>query len=142
MLIEINGGPRLLDRRSCLLPLFLLFAAAPVISAQSSSNGSLGLFTDHVDIGTVLHPGSATFDPAQDIYTVTGSGDNTWFKSDDLQYVSKKVDEPDVTLSSEIRFPETGGNAHRKAMLMIRQSLDSDSPYVDIARHGDGLTSL
>src|ERR1700733_13631386 len=27
-------------------------------------------------------------------------------------------------------------------MLMIRQSLDSDSPYVDIARHGDGLTSL
>jgi TolB protein len=132
----------LLDRRSCLLPLILLFAAAPVLSAQSSSNVPLGLFTDHVDIGTVLHAGSAAFDPAQDIYMVTGSGDNTWFKSDDLQYVSKKVDEPDVTLSSEIRFPETGGNAHRKAMLMIRQSLDSDSPYVDIARHGDGLTSL
>ncbi len=78
----------------------------------------------------------------QGTYTVTGSGDNTWFKSDDLQYVWKKVEDPNVTLSSEIRFPETGGNAHRKAMLMIRQSLDPDSPYVDIARHGDGLTSL
>ena len=131
----------MLDPRSCLLPLTLLFAA-PNLSAQSLSTGPLGLFTDHSDIGTILHPGFAAFDPAQGTYTVTGSGDNTWFKSDDLQYVWKKVEDPNVTLSSEIRFPETGGNAHRKAMLMIRQSLDPDSPYVDIARHGDGLTSL
>jgi TolB protein len=27
-------------------------------------------------------------------------------------------------------------------VLMIRQSLDADSAYVDVARHGDGLTSL
>jgi len=31
---------------------------------------------------------------------------------------------------------------HRKACLMIRQSLDADSAYVDVAVHGDGLTSL
>jgi TolB protein len=132
----------LIDRRSYLLAVTLLFPATPILLAQSSGTESLALFTDHSDIGTVLHPGSAAFDPAQGSYTVTGSGDNTWFKSDDLQYVWKKVDDSDVTLSSEIRFPETGGNAHRKAMLMIRQSLDPDSAYVDIARHGDGLTSL
>src|ERR1019366_1789554 len=32
--------------------------------------------------------------------------------------------------------------AHRKAALMLRQSLDPHSVYVDAARHGDGLTSL
>ena len=31
---------------------------------------------------------------------------------------------------------------HRKAVLMIRQSLDADSPYADVALHGEGLTSL
>src|SRR5262249_7251027 len=35
-----------------------------------------------------------------------------------------------------------GKNAHRKACLLIRQSLDADAAYVDVAVHGDGLTSL
>src|SRR6202044_1575316 len=39
-------------------------------------------------------------------------------------------------------FLGTTGNNHRKAVLMIRQSLDGNSKSVDIARHGDGLTSL
>jgi dipeptidyl aminopeptidase/acylaminoacyl peptidase len=45
-------------------------------------------------------------------------------------------------LTADIVFPDTGGNPHRKAVLMIRQSLDPDSPYADVAQHGDGLTSL
>src|SRR5262249_19778203 len=48
----------------------------------------------------------------------------------------------DVALSADIKFLESTGNPHRKAVLMIRQSLDTDSPYVDIATHGVGLTSL
>ena len=36
----------------------------------------------------------------------------------------------------------TGGNAHRKGVLIIRQNLDADSAYADAALHGDGLTSL
>ncbi len=31
---------------------------------------------------------------------------------------------------------------HRKAALMIRQSLEPDAAYADVALHGDGLTSL
>ncbi|WP_263358075.1 TolB family protein [Acidicapsa ligni] len=123
----------------------LVFAIAPILSAQPAGTGTLGVFSDHSDIGTILHPGSAAFDSSQAAYTVTGSGDNTWFKADDLHYVWKKIDgsdSTDIMLSAEISFVGTGGDAHRKAMLMIRQSLDSGSPYVDIARHGDGLTSL
>jgi Tol biopolymer transport system component len=35
-----------------------------------------------------------------------------------------------------------GKNEHRKAVVMVRQSLDADSAYADVALHGNGLTSL
>src|SRR5262249_2022016 len=41
-----------------------------------------------------------------------------------------------------IRWLGAGKEPHRKACLIIRQSLDPDSAYVDAALHGDGLTSL
>ena len=50
--------------------------------------------------------------------------------------------EGDFVLSAGIQFAEPGGNPHRKGCLTIRQTLDADSPYLDIAVHGDGLTSL
>ena len=40
------------------------------------------------------------------------------------------------------RWVGSGGIPHRKACLLIRQSLDPDSPYADAVVHGDGLTSL
>jgi TolB protein len=41
-----------------------------------------------------------------------------------------------------VKFVGEGKVAHRKACLVIRQSLDPNSAYADIAIHGDGLTSL
>ena len=64
-----------------------------------------------------------------------------WFKTDSFHYVWKRV-EGDVALAADIRFPQAGGNNHRKAVLMIRQTLDPDSVYADAVLHGDGLTSL
>ncbi|HEX4649973.1 MAG TPA: hypothetical protein VH250_00585 [Granulicella sp.] len=113
--------------------------ACPVGSPAPSSN--LGIFQSDSDVGTVLHPGSAHFDPAHGTYTVTGSGANMWFGEDDFHYVWTKVS-GDVALTADIAFVGTGGNHHRKAVLMIRQSLDGGSKAVDIAEHGDGLTSL
>jgi hypothetical protein len=48
----------------------------------------------------------------------------------------------DLSISANVRWPKSGGNPHRKACLIIRQSLDTDSPYVDVAQHGVGLTAL
>ncbi len=89
----------------------------------------------------MLHPGSAEFDAAKKTYTVKGSGENMWFGTDAFEFVWKRVS-GDVDLTASIQFPEKGGNAHRKGVLMVRQSLDADSPYADVALHGDGLTSL
>jgi TolB protein len=101
----------------------------------------VGVFNGNSDVGEVSHAGSAKYDGATRAYTVSGSGENMWFAADAFQFVWKKVS-GDVTLTADIAFPVQGGNAHRKAVLMIRQSLDADSAYVDAALHGDGLTSL
>jgi hypothetical protein len=85
--------------------------------------------------------GSAQYDSAQHAYTLTGSGENIWFTADAFQFAWKQVS-GDIALSADIDFPEKGGNPHRKAVLMIRQNLDPDSPYADAALHGDGLASL
>ncbi len=110
-------------------------------SILAQPNDSIGLFEGHEDVGTVLHAGSAEFDSGNGSYTLTASGENMWFKADAFQFVWKKVS-GDVAVSADISFVGQGGNPHRKAVVMVRQSLDADSVYADIALHGVGLTAL
>ena len=102
---------------------------------------TVGIFEGHGDVGSVLHPGSSDYDATERTYTLTGSGENMWFNSDNFQFTWKKIS-GDMALTADISFVGDGGNAHRKAVLMIRQDLDGDSVYADVALHGDGLTSL
>ncbi len=44
--------------------------------------------------------------------------------------------------AADIAFAGKGGDPHRQACLMVRQSLDANSAYADAALHGDGLASL
>jgi len=120
-------------------PLVLVCALARVAHGQASVE--LGQFSDQGDVGIVRHGGGARFDAARDVYIVSGSGSNMWFGNDAFHFVWKRVS-GDVNLSADIRFLDTGGVDHRKACLLIRQSLDADSAYADAARHGNGLTSL
>ena len=92
-------------------------------------------------MGTVAHPGSVAFDAAKGTYTVTGGGENMWITRDAFQFAWKRAT-GDLTLAADISFVGAGKDPHRKACLMIRQDLDADSAYVDVAVHGDGLTSL
>lgn len=121
--------------------LFGLLVGIMIPTVGLCQDPSVGLFEGHGDVGTVLHPGSAVYDAAKQSYSVSGSGENMWFGMDDFQFAWKKMT-GDVAISADISFVGDKGNNHRKAVLMIRQSLDGNSPAVDIARHGDGLTSL
>ncbi len=120
--------------------LAFLLSYAPTL-VQSASESPAKVFADHNDVGAVLHPGSVVFDVDKQSYTVAGSGENMWFAKDAFHYVWKKAT-GDLSVAATISFPEPGKDPHRKACLMIRQSLDEDSAYVDVALHGDGLTSL
>jgi hypothetical protein len=106
-----------------------------------SAQAQIGLFANHTDVGTVLQAGSVDYDAFTRRYTISGSGENMWFASDDFQFVWTKMS-GDVRLSATVSILDKEGDAHRKAVLMIRQSLDPDAAYADAALHGDGLTSL
>ena len=101
----------------------------------------IGLFEGHGDVGAVPHAGSVEYDAGKRSYTISGSGENMWLATDGFQFVWKKVS-GDVTLTADISFVGKGVNEHRKAVLIVRQSLDADSAYADVALHGSGLTSL
>src|ERR1035437_11008613 len=100
-----------------------------------------GIFEGHGDVGAVLRPGSVEYDPAQKTYRVTASGENIWGTAAAFQFVWKKVS-GDVSVAAEIAFPTAAGEPHKKAVLMLRQSLDADTAYADAAVHASGLTSL
>jgi TolB protein len=121
--------------------LLILGCCLALYGTGQNAPARIGTFEGHDDVGSVLRQGAAEYEGSARTYTVTGSGENMWASKDAFHFVWKKVS-GDVTISADIAFPEQGGEPHRKAVLMIRQSLEEDSAYVDAARHGDGLTSL
>ncbi|MGD1071830.1 MAG: hypothetical protein ABSB15_16985 [Bryobacteraceae bacterium] len=119
----------------------LLFAFFTLSLCCFGQNDAIGIFEGQSDVGTLLHPGAAQYDPAKKTYTLTSGGDNMWAAEDDFHFVWKKVS-GDVTITADISFPTSTGNAHKKGALMIRRTLDADSDYVDAALHLAGLTSI
>jgi Tol biopolymer transport system component len=131
-------------RWSISIALFVLVAIvhSGSLSAQSAT-GPLGIFEGQSDVGAVTPPGSAVYDAATGVYTLTSAGTNLWSTVDGFHLVWKKVS-GDLSLAADIRFPVTTGehNPHRKAILIFRQYLDADAVYADAAMHGAGLTAL
>ena len=121
-------------------------AAAAVVAALLLLPGvaaaeAVGAFEDHGDVGVTPKAGSVQFDTVTRAYRITGGGANMWAESDAFHFVWKKVS-GDVAISADVEFVGAGAVAHRKAAVIIRQSLDAGSAYADVALHGDGLTSL
>jgi len=124
--------------------LVLLIAALSSSRGQQSSvtdGEALGLFEGHGDVGALLHAGAVEYDGVKRSYTIAGGGENMWFGKDAFHFAWKKVS-GDVTVTADISFIGKGVNEHRKAVLMVRQNLDANSAYADVALHGSGLASL
>jgi Tol biopolymer transport system component len=121
-----------------LLVLFILSMSTKPVFGDSTN---FGIFSNQADIGSVAKPGLADFNPATGEYLIAGGGGNMWFTNDAFHFVWKEIS-GDFMLTADVKFIGAGGNPHRKACLIIRQSLDSDSPYADAVLHGVGLTSL
>ena len=101
----------------------------------------VGLFTDVKDVGTVSRATEASFEPNTATYTIAASGDNIWAERDAFGFAWKPMS-GDVAFSARIEIQGASAQEHRKAGLMLRQSLEPDSAYVDVVVHGNGLTSL
>jgi TolB protein len=101
----------------------------------------IGNFTDASDVGAVSRTVEVSYDAATGTYTVGASGDNIWGERDEFGFVWKATT-GDIAISARIELQGDDGHAHRKAGLMLRESMAPDSAYVDVVVHGDGLTSL
>jgi Tol biopolymer transport system component len=64
-----------------------------------------------------------------------------WGERDDFHFVWKRMS-GNFILSTRARFASKGVEAHRKIGWTIRPTLETNSPHVTAAVHGDGLTSL
>jgi hypothetical protein len=116
-----------------------LLTAALAVSVISVSG--VGDFETHGDVGSPKIAGSAAYNPLSQEYALSAAGTNMWAARDEFQFVSRPLS-GDFMLQTRIRFLGTGVEPHRKAGLMIRATMDADSPYVDAVVHGNGLTSL
>jgi len=109
-------------------------------AAMLAQTGNLGVFTRSGDVGNPAIKGSAEFNPANGQYKITGSGANMWAKQDQFQYVWREMT-GNFTVTATLRFLGQG-NEHRKAGIMVRQSLDTDATYADVVIHGNGMPGL
>jgi len=101
----------------------------------------IGVFEGQSDIGSALVPGSASYDAATSQYTIHSAGYNIWYTRDEFRYLWKRMS-GDVSLAADINYPDPNGYGDRKAVLMIRQSLDDDAKAVMVALHGAGMMHL
>ena len=101
----------------------------------------IGIFTGQADIGSAVVPSSASYDAATNAYTIHSAGYNVWYTRDDFRYLFKRMS-GDISLAADIAFPDPNGYGDRKAVLVIRQSLDDDSKEAIVALHGLGMIHL
>jgi regulation of enolase protein 1 (concanavalin A-like superfamily) len=110
-----------------------------LLSASAfAQSGNLGVFTNSGDVGNPAIKGSAEFSDGQ--YRITGSGANIWGKQDQFHYVWREMT-GNFTVTATLRFLGKGAE-HRKAGIMVRQSLDADAVYADVMIHGNGMPGL
>ncbi|HWQ93320.1 MAG TPA: hypothetical protein VN673_16725 [Clostridia bacterium] len=107
--------------------------------AEAAGTQGLGIFEGSQDIGRPAKPGRVS--ERNGVYEVSGGGQNMWFTNDAFYFVWKRVS-GDFDLQAAVQWIGAGGDPHRKACLLVRQNLEPGSAYVDVALHGDGLTSL
>ena len=111
-----------------------------VLAASLAQDASLGVFTHAGDVGQPAMAGSTVFDSSTGEYKITGAGENMWAKKDQFQFVWREVT-GNFALTATMRFLGQGA-AHRKAGIVVRQSLDANSAYADAILHGDGMPAV
>ena len=115
----------------------LICLSGVLVSAQSNR---IGVFTNSDDVGDPQLKGAAEFDPGTGQYRITGSGTDIWGKADQFHYLWKEMS-GNFSVTATARFL-TDGNPHRKAVIMLRKTLDTDSPFVHLVIHGDGMPAV
>ena len=122
-----------------------LYMRAPLIvcllaASAFAQTGKFGAFTSSDDVGDPPMKGSAEFNASTGQYKITGSGTDIWGKADQFHFVWREMS-GNFAVTATAQFL-TEGNEHRKAVIMLRKSLDTDSPFVHLVIHGNGMPGV
>ena len=98
----------------------------------------VGPFEGRSEVGGPLVPSEARYDLLTHQYTLTAAGYNIWYSRDEFLYLWTKVS-GDLSLAADVTFPNPDGYGDRKAVLIIRQSLDDDSKEALAGLHGTAM---
>lgn len=109
--------------------------------ATKTFSEPIGVFEGQSDVGAALVPGEAHFDANKNSYSITSAGYNVWYTRDEFRFLWKKMS-GDISLAADISYPDPEGFNDRKAVLVIRQNLEDDSPEALVALHGAGMIHL
>lgn len=123
------------------LAVYLIILCSMLYSCKPVTETPTGLFDHSTDIGHPGLEGLSVYNDDIGEYTLTGGGENIWGSNDEFHFLSKDQ-EGDFILRAHLRFIGEGVNDHRKAGIMIRDSLSSTSAHVSAVVHGNGLASL
>lgn len=104
-------------------------------------NRPVGIFENQSDVGAALVAGDASYNPADQNYTIASAGYNIWYTRDEFRNLWKRKS-GDISLAASISWPDPSGFGDRKAALAIRQGLDDNSVEAPVAQHGAGMVHL
>lgn len=121
---------------TAIFAVFLFFGT--MLQAQTPDTG---IFTLHDDIGKINIPGEVVYDPTEQTYTMTGSGENIWFEEDAFHYAWREIS-GDFILRAHMKFLSEEQHEHRKMGWMLRENKTAGSPHFSAVVHGDGLTAF
>jgi hypothetical protein len=124
----------------CVLTASALVHGRGLGAVPTAQGGSFGQFTNAGDVGGPAIKGSTAFDPSTRQYRITGSGANMWAKQDQFQYAWREM-AGNFSVTATLAFLGQGAE-HRKAGIVVRQSLDTDAVYADVVVHGNGMPAL
>ena len=114
---------------------YLLFTTIVPTQAQK-----IGMFEKNEDIGNPSLKGNTIYEPKEQTYQMSAGGKNIWGKADQFQFIWKKI-KGDFIIKATVKFTGPRVNGHCKLGIMARESLNTDSKYVDGAFHA-GLPQL
>ena len=119
----------------------IIFMLSSILTVASAQNTPVGIFQSNSDIGNPKKSGSATYEKADQSYTMKGAGYNIWFQRDEFHFLYNKI-KGDFILTANFEFVGKGNNPHRKSGWMVRETTGEKSSHISATLHGSGLTVL
>ena len=116
-------------------------AQPPTIPPTPAPVLRLGDFEAQDDVGVVGHHGYLDFDAPHHRYSVTSAGKDIFGHADAFHFVWRKMS-GDVTIKATITLLGDKKDTSQKGVLIVRQSLDPGSAFVDAALHTGGALAM